>query len=354
MSYNIALIHNKIMEYRKPLFEALSQNYDVEILIFDHQNTDLEVRRQNIDADIEYVGKIEIIKKILYNGYDLIILPDIIFKEAWISLLLCEVAGIPTIQWSEVRKGFDNFVVDKMIELYLSKPNTFIVPGNQQANLLKSKGVNSNSIIFAPNAPVLDCKNAPSLSDELETCLFVGSLTERKGVGDIIRAADIANGSVDNLQTIIIGDSNDERYKNKLNQLLKEADADIILKNWVDDEELLNYYRMADLFVLPSKHDPYPLVVMEALCTGTPVIISNQVGQAGDIVQNGYNGYIVSPEAPSEIANHIIQMTANKDLNYRLSENARNSFENHGTMDKMVESFNQAIEKTMKNQSSRI
>ena len=51
-------------------------------------------------------------------------------------------------------------------------------------------------------------------------------------------------------------------------------------------------YAMADVFVLPSGAEPWGLVVNEAMCFGLPVIASDRVGAAADLVKPGSNGFV--------------------------------------------------------------
>ncbi|MCH9014179.1 MAG: glycosyltransferase family 4 protein [Gemmatimonadetes bacterium] len=56
--------------------------------------------------------------------------------------------------------------------------------------------------------------------------------------------------------------------------------------------ELPKFYAASDIFVLPSLRETWGMVVNEALCFGLPVIVSDQVGSAEDLVRHGYNGLI--------------------------------------------------------------
>jgi glycosyltransferase involved in cell wall biosynthesis len=62
---------------------------------------------------------------------------------------------------------------------------------------------------------------------------------------------------------------------------------------------------MADVFVLPSKEEPWGMVVAEAMCFGLPVITSDRVGAAMDLVKDGYNGFIFPAGNSKELANCI-------------------------------------------------
>jgi glycosyltransferase involved in cell wall biosynthesis len=92
----------------------------------------------------------------------------------------------------------------------------------------------------------------------------------------------------------------------------------------VDDVD--EYLALYDVLVLPSRIDGRPLVVMEALACGVPVIASN-VGALSDLIENGVNGYLVSPAAPVEFANCIRHLVTNAQMLSQLKINARASAE---------------------------
>jgi len=59
--------------------------------------------------------------------------------------------------------------------------------------------------------------------------------------------------------------------------------------------ELPRLYAMGDVFVLPSEDEPWGLVINEAMCSGLPIVASERVGAAADLVQPGYNGFRFPP-----------------------------------------------------------
>jgi UDP-glucose:(heptosyl)LPS alpha-1,3-glucosyltransferase len=117
--------------------------------------------------------------------------------------------------------------------------------------------------------------------------LIIANDFERKGVGEAIRAVEIVNDKSLNLHIAGRGDS--ARYD--------------VATHWpvsfygpVDDPRPL--YREADFFVLPTKHDPCSLVVLEALAMVLPVI-STKFNGAADIMTVGVNGYVL--EDPRDV-----------------------------------------------------
>lgn len=75
----------------------------------------------------------------------------------------------------------------------------------------------------------------------------------------------------------------------------------------------LKHYHKADLFVLPSLHESFGLVVLEAMSCGLPVIITDQVG-ASELIQSNQCGYIIPSNDTEALRESILSLINNKDL----------------------------------------
>src|SRR5512139_2024237 len=69
--------------------------------------------------------------------------------------------------------------------------------------------------------------------------------------------------------------------------------------------EVLSVYAASDLMVFPVVREPYGMVVIEALAAGVPVVSTPECGAASDLVQDGWNGYVVPPGDREAIAGRI-------------------------------------------------
>lgn len=132
--------------------------------------------------------------------------------------------------------------------------------------------------------------------------LYVGRLAREKNLEALIRsfAAARARGSQSSL--VLVGDG---PLRRRLEDQVRQAG----LEPWVQfaglksTTELLPYYAFARSFVLPSRREPWGLVVNEALAAGLPVIVSNRCGCAGDLVAHGINGFLFDADREEELAN---------------------------------------------------
>lgn len=118
---------------------------------------------------------------------------------------------------------------------------------------------------------------------------------------------------------VLIGPETQPAYAEKLRQFIGENGLQPAvtfipgLAN--DDPSLVQAYHAADVFVLPSRHEPFGIVVLEAWCAGLPVIVS-RVGGLQTLVRDGETGLFFDPEssaAAEHIAQHLTALHAGPD-----------------------------------------
>jgi glycosyltransferase involved in cell wall biosynthesis len=76
----------------------------------------------------------------------------------------------------------------------------------------------------------------------------------------------------------------------------------IVDRGFVQPRDMPAVWREAGVFVLPSRFDPWPLVLVEAAQSGLPVIATNACGSAVEVLRHLYNGFIVPTDDPSALA----------------------------------------------------
>lgn len=92
---------------------------------------------------------------------------------------------------------------------------------------------------------------------------------------------------------------------------------------FVPDEELVNWYRTADLFVLPSRSgEGMPMAVLEAFASGVPVVATRAGGQV-EMIDEGQTGWLIPPGSPQAMAEAISAAYQQGDATRRMGEKAR-------------------------------
>jgi len=161
------------------------------------------------------------------------------------------------------------------------------------------------------------------------TIAFCGSLSPRKGVHNLIEAFKFANISGSKL--LIIGAKG--RSKDYNQYLKKISTKNILFYGSVPQSNLSNILSKCHLFVLPSLADGFGLVVLQAISSGLPVIVSSNVGGA-DIIRKFGGGDIFQYNNINELTEKIINFYKKKNnLNYNFDLKQvvnNNSWDNYG------------------------
>jgi len=141
--------------------------------------------------------------------------------------------------------------------------------------------------------------------------LFVGRIVKTKGPARLLKCIPFLRKEGIPFQMFFAGDGSYMPYMK--NYVTKNKNEDCVnLLGHVPHEDLPYYYNMADVVVLPSDMEGVPMVVLEALACGTPVVASS-VGGIPDIIEQGKNGMLVENLSAENLASSIIQTLALKN-----------------------------------------
>jgi glycosyltransferase involved in cell wall biosynthesis len=149
--------------------------------------------------------------------------------------------------------------------------------------------------------------------------LFVGRLVYQKG-GDILLDA-LAKIKDHDWELSVVGDG--PRRPDWENQADKLGLGDRVhFQGWLDKADLLVQYQKANIFVLPSRHEGMPNVVLEAMGCGLPVIATRIAGSE-DLVLDGNTGYLINPDSPHELSEALLKLIDHKEDINKMGEAAR-------------------------------
>jgi glycosyltransferase involved in cell wall biosynthesis len=91
----------------------------------------------------------------------------------------------------------------------------------------------------------------------------------------------------------------------------------------LSEDELARRYVGADVFALLSRHETWGVVVNEAAASGLPLVLSDRVGAAYDLLREGENGFLVQSEDVRAAADAFRTLAADPDLRRRMGERSR-------------------------------
>jgi mannosylfructose-phosphate synthase len=158
---------------------------------------------------------------------------------------------------------------------------------------------------------------------------FIFSLSRidsNKGIDYLIRAFALASEKTDACLVIGGGSKNPKDHEIEVKSDLERLVAELGLEErvrftgYIPDEQLEVYYRKAQLFVLPSKYEPFGMTVLEAMACGTPVV-ATRLGGLRNVLHDGEDSLLVDPSDPDELSTTISRMLSDRKLASRLAEN---------------------------------
>jgi len=180
------------------------------------------------------------------------------------------------------------------------------------------------------NEKKTDLKNKYGIKEK-KVILGVGSFIHRKGWDVLIKADRYIEKDVG---LYIVGGKTIDIYT----RIIEEYDLkNIHFVEFKNKSELADYYRMADLFVLPTRYDIWGLVINEAMSYGLPVITTETCIAGVELIDNAINGYIVKNEDYIDLSEKINLLLKDEALMKKMGKNNMIKIQDY-TIEKMAAS----------------
>jgi len=257
------------------------------------------------------------------------------YPASWEALLWARHHRAEFVLWSE-SNGQDARAgrawVESLKAYFLRRCDGFVVPGKSAFEYLRSLGSAEASISTAPNA--VDNSLFAAEAQETRACaaefrdkmklpsrfiLFVGRLVPEKGVFDLLDAyAKLESGLRSEVGLVFAGDG--VSREGLAQQSKGISPGTICFPGFAQREDLAGLYGLAEALVLPTHSDPWGLVVNEAMACGLPIIVSSVAGCSADLVEDGWNGYVVPPRDSEKLSAAIDSLLRQSELKERMSE----------------------------------
>lgn len=198
-----------------------------------------------------------------------------------------------------------------------------IAPTNFVARVLMSEyNVSKEKIRVIPNG--IDTKYFSPYGNENKNgkiVLSVSRITEQKGVEFLPGfALDVIN-EMPHVKFLIVGEG-PILNKIKNNRKALSIPDNLEFLGFISRDEILKLYRQSDVFISTSIYEPFGLVNLEAMATGTPVVAFS-IGGIKEVVRNNIDGFLIPPWNNDLFSESIIKILSNPQLKLELGNNAR-------------------------------
>jgi len=174
------------------------------------------------------------------------------------------------------------------------------------------------------------------------TLLFVGNLIPRKGVHELLTAfMEVVHARPEALLLLVGNGTEEAALRRRVEDQGLQASVRFI--GFLSHTELPLLSAVANAFVLPSRYDPWPAAVLEAMSVGLPIVTTDAVGMVPEIVRDGENGLVVPANAPSALANALLRVLSSAPERRRMGDRSLEIVRSW-TIQDAVDAFADAVE----------
>ena len=334
----ILLMHNTCAEYRIKWFQKIADRADTYFVFtsdFDYKNKygfksnkdeQLGIRAKFLSKGLLGYKELLRIKRDLKN-YSFVVLPGVdTFREFLMAnyiRLSCKHVGVRTGYFWEkweapketqpVFRKLKNKVLCLAASTVFKNVNVVFSGGSKSREYFMSNRVSEDRIIILPDSCEVPQCNYISLRDnynipqEKTIILYFGRIMDQKGLDVLIKAVMELD---ERYFLLIAGDGDFKTYC----ETLAKNKSNIAFIGAVNPWKRKNYFEQCDLFVFPGtfrggRTDVWGLTLNEAIEAGKPVISTDAVGSAYDLIEDGLNGFRIKPEDVDALKAAIIKAT---------------------------------------------
>jgi len=300
-------------------------------------------------------------KELLKRDYNIIVTATehpIHSKIAFMwAKILNKIIIVWTETWNEEVEGINPLlkIYHKISRFILKNADAVLVHGSAQKKYCMSLKIPQEKIFYFNHCSI-DLSKKKVNEDKIweirnrTIILYTGKLIKIKGVDVLIKAFAKIEKEIKEALLLIVGDGECKEQYEKLSRNLKIKNIKFL--GHVEYDDIVNYMKICDIFVLPSVKykgnvEGWGLVLNEAASMSKPIVTTDAVGGAFDLVRNGWNGFVVKNGDVDELYRALHKLIKDADLRELMGKRSRIIFEQFNDYDKAINNLKKAINYTL-------
>ncbi len=357
----LGIVASHPVQYHTPFFRLLSEQPEIDLTVYYcwnsvgaydgelgvHVNWGVPLlegykyefpRNYSLKPGAWFGGQVNpaIVNELRRRRYDAILVQGYTTGAAWLGLLGGWLTHTPIILRGEtdllLPRSKGKLILKRILLSRLFRSvGACLYSCSTNANYYKHYGVNEAKLFFCPCAVdnefwrghgeklrggKANLKRERGISPGAPVILFVGRLSVEKRPRDLLEAFEGLENEGSNAWLVFVGEG---PLKDGLGEYARDRGLRrVSFAGFKDQPGLAAFYGMADILVLPSDRDPSPKVLNEAMNFGLPVITTNRVGTAQDMVEHGESGFIYPCGEVGALAGYLRKLLEAPKLRERM------------------------------------
>lgn len=246
-------------------------------------------------------------------------------------------------------KGKLSKYVEDILNSHTIFTNQIVCVNNESEKGLRRRGTGKVPVCTVYNGIDTDSffLERKEKEDGALICGFISRLSEQKGLPVLLNAINYLAKKGEDIKLIIAGDGALEGY---VRNYIKEHR----LENFIDfrgfQKNVLSVLKDIDVLLLPSFYECFPMIILESLCSGIPVIGSN-VNGIPEIINDNVNGFLIAPGNEQDLIEKIIYYIKHKDMLLLHGKNGQKQVMNSFSKEKMISNYIKLYESLLESET---
>jgi glycosyltransferase involved in cell wall biosynthesis len=271
----------------------------------------------------------EVIKYLNRQIYDVIVVGGYATPTGMLAISYLRHKKIPFILNTDggIINTKDSLVKNRIKRYFISGAEYWLSTGKETSSYLEYYGANLARTFIYPFTTLLQkdilekpynneekkrLKNKLNIPEE-KIILSVGQFIHRKGIDVLLKAC---SSIPENCGVYIVGGEPNEEYLN-IKRRLNLTNVHFV--DFLTKEQLREYYKVSDVFVLPTREDIWGLVINEAMAYGLPVITTDKCVAGLELIKDYENGFIIPINNHQLLSEKINELLENDNIHKKMS-----------------------------------
>ena len=364
--YRLAILNSHPIQYFTPLYQRIAQEPDIDLTVYYCTDWGLTAfvdpgfatkiewdvpllagyrsvfltnhRRQGSERNFFSLINPEIVRELWHGRYDALLVHGHQYMTNLIAVVAARVLNISIMMRCDSHLGRRRSVIKQAVHKQFLRGfyhlcDICLPIGSRNAAFYRYHGVPDKRLFTVPFAVNNDffihgveqhrhqlhvTKSKLGISLDKPVILFASKLIPRKRPWDLLQAYHRLQLSGVQATLLFVGSGSEmERLRA---YTIQHNLQDIYFLGFQNQTMLLQFYAIADVFVLPSENEPWGLVINEAMCAGLPIIATEEIGAVADLVQHGENGFVFQTGDIENLACYLYLLIMNDTLRQRMGQ----------------------------------